>query len=120
MASTSGVADAATRSLPMSIRRSLIHCCSRYVKDVRSSQSQATPAGHSRPAPEFVREHLPGNTTAKDAVNACEARAIRDARPPCSRYLADRDHGSEVLLHALRTFSQPSASPNVFFEPLRS
>lgn len=91
--------------------------------------AQATPARHSRPAPELLREHLPGNTTAKDEDNACEARAIRDARPPtlwqswgnwqerfdkipqriwkqrgghaCSRYLADGDQGSEVLLHAL-------------------
>src|SRR5918993_3787037 len=32
MASTSGVADAATRSLPSSIPRSVIHCGSMYVK----------------------------------------------------------------------------------------
>src|SRR4051794_13161986 len=32
MASTSGVAEAATRSLPISIRRSLIRCGSMYVK----------------------------------------------------------------------------------------
>src|SRR5687767_6012511 len=32
MASTSGVADAATRSLPMSIRRSLIHRRAMYVR----------------------------------------------------------------------------------------
>src|SRR6266496_3849062 len=38
MASTSGVADAATRSLPMSIRRSLIHCCSMYVNGSESSR----------------------------------------------------------------------------------
>jgi hypothetical protein len=85
--------------------------------------AQATPARHSRPAPEFLRKHLPRNTAAKDEDNACEARAIRDARPPtlwqswgnwqerfdkipqriwkqrgghaCSRYLADEDEGSE-------------------------
>src|SRR5713101_7675069 len=39
MASTSGVADAATRSLLMSIRRTLIHCCSMYVKNLRSTAS---------------------------------------------------------------------------------
>src|SRR6266850_4296906 len=39
MASTSGVAEAATRSLLMSIRRSLIHCCSMYVNNLRSSAS---------------------------------------------------------------------------------
>jgi hypothetical protein len=33
-------------------------------------------------APEFRREHLPGNAAPKDEDNACEARAIRDARPP--------------------------------------
>ncbi len=92
--------------------------------------AQATPARHPRPAPEFLREHLPGNTAAKDEDNAGEARAIRDARPPaswptwwnrqerfdkipqriwkqrgghtCSRYFADEDQVSEVLLHALR------------------
>src|SRR2546427_4050269 len=37
MASTSGVAEAATRSLPMSIRRSFIHCRSMYVNHLRSS-----------------------------------------------------------------------------------
>src|SRR2546422_6366442 len=35
-----------------------------------------------RPAPEFLQEHLPGNTAAKDEDNAAEARAIRNARPP--------------------------------------
>ena len=92
--------------------------------------AQATPARHSRPAPEFLREHLPGNTATKDEDNACQARAIRDARPTtlwaswenrqerfhkipqriwkqrgghaCSRYFADGNQVSEVLLHALR------------------
>jgi hypothetical protein len=95
--------------------------------------AQATPARHPRPAPEFLREHLPGNTAAKDEDNACEARAIGDARQPtswpsrwsrqerfdkipqwiwkqrgghaCSRYLTDEDQVSEVLLHALSTSS---------------
>ena len=44
--------------------------------------AQAPPARHPRPAPEFLREHLPGNAAAKDEDNAGEARAIRDARPP--------------------------------------
>ena len=39
------------------------------------------PARHPRSAPEFLRQHLPGNATAKDKDNAGEARAIRDARP---------------------------------------
>jgi hypothetical protein len=95
--------------------------------------AQATPARHPRPAPEFLREHLPGNTAAQDEDNAGEARAIRDTWPPtlwpswgnrqerfdkipqriwnqrgrhaCSRYLADEDQVAEVLLHALRTQS---------------
>src|ERR1700730_12625528 len=37
MASTSGVAEAATRSLLMSIRRSFIHCGSMYVNNLRAS-----------------------------------------------------------------------------------
>src|SRR5687767_12268677 len=44
--------------------------------------AQATPARHPRPAPEFLREHLPGNTAAKDEDNAGEARAIQNVRPP--------------------------------------
>ena len=91
--------------------------------------AHATPARHPRPAPEFLREHLPGNTAAKDEDNAGEARAIRNARAPtpwpswrnrqerfdkipqriwkqrgghtCSRYFAEEDQVSEVLLHAL-------------------
>jgi hypothetical protein len=43
--------------------------------------AQATPARHPRPAPEFLREHLPGNAAAKDEDNAGEARAIGDPRP---------------------------------------
>ena len=87
--------------------------------------AHATPARHPRPAPEFLREHLPGNTAAKDEDNAGEARAIQNARPPTlwpacrnrqerfdkipqriwkqrgghtrSRYLADEDQASEVV-----------------------
>jgi hypothetical protein len=44
--------------------------------------AQAPPARHPRPAPEFLREHLPGNTAAQDEDNAGEARAIRNARSP--------------------------------------
>ena len=44
--------------------------------------AQATPACHPRPAPEFLREHLPGNTAAEDEDNAGETRTIRNARPP--------------------------------------
>ena len=40
-----------------------------------------TPAGHPRPTPEFLREHLPGDAAAEHKQNASETRAIRDARP---------------------------------------
>jgi uncharacterized protein YdhG (YjbR/CyaY superfamily) len=91
---------------------------------------QAPPA-HPRSVPEFWREHLPGNAAAKDEDNAGQTRAIRDAWPstfwprggigkngwtrshnasgssvaliPRSRYLADEDQASEVLLLALRS-----------------
>ena len=41
--------------------------------------AQAPPARHPRPAPEFLREHLPGNPAAKDEDDARQARAIRNA-----------------------------------------
>src|SRR5688572_8156018 len=44
MASTSGVAEAATRSLLMSIRRSGIHCCAMYVNGPRSATISAVTA----------------------------------------------------------------------------
>jgi len=92
--------------------------------------AQATPARHPRPAPEFQREHPPGNAAAEDEDDAGETRTVRNARPPSlwpswrnrqerfdeipqriwkqrdghtrSRYLADEDQVSAVLLHALR------------------
>jgi len=92
--------------------------------------AQAAPTRHSRPAPEFLREHVPGNAAAEDKQNAGETRAIGDARPSAfrprrwswqerfkkipqrigkqcrghtrSRYFADEDQVSAVLLHALR------------------
>ena len=94
--------------------------------------AQATPACHPRPTPEFLREHLPGNTAAKNEDNAGEAGAIRNARPStlwpawrnrqerfdkvperiwkqrgghtCSRYLTEGEQVSGVLLHALSLF----------------
>ena len=103
--------------------------------------AQAPPARHPRSAPEFLREHLPGDAAAKDEDNACEARAIRNARPSalwqwwgdwqerfdkipqriwkqrgghaCSRYLADGDQGSEVLLHALSLLIDRTTSVHV-------
>ena len=93
--------------------------------------AQAPPASHPRPAPEFLREHLPRNAAAEDKQNAGETRAIGDARPSAFRptrwswqkrfdkipqrfgeqrsgntrspYFADEDQVSAVLLHALRT-----------------
>ena len=92
--------------------------------------AHAPPASHPRPAPEFLREHLPGNAAAEDKQNAGETRAIGDARPSAfrptrwswqerfnkipqrigkqcrghtrSRYFADEDQVSAVLLHAVR------------------
>ena len=91
--------------------------------------AQAAPTRHPRPAAEFLREHLPGNAAAKDKQNADETRAIGDARPSAfrptrwswqerfnkipqrigkqrrghtrSRYFADEDRVSTVLLRAL-------------------
>ena len=92
--------------------------------------AQATPARHPRPAPEFLREHVPGNAAAEDKQNAGETRTVRNARPSAfrstwwsgqersdkipqrigkqrrshthSRYFADEDQVLPVLLHALR------------------
>jgi hypothetical protein len=91
--------------------------------------AQAPPTRHPRPAPEFVREHLPRNAAAEDKENAGETTAIEDARPSAfrstrgsgqerfnkipqrigkqrrshtrSRYFAGEDQVSEVLLRAL-------------------
>jgi hypothetical protein len=91
--------------------------------------AQAPPASHPRPAPEFLREHLPRNAAAEDKQNSGETRAIGHARPSAfrptrwswqerfdkipqrlwkqrsghtrSRYLGDEDQVSAVLLHAL-------------------
>jgi hypothetical protein len=88
--------------------------------------AQAPPARHSRSAPEFLREHLPGNAAAKDEDDARQARAIRDAWSATlwpswknrqegfdkipqpiwkairrSRYFADEDQVREVLARLL-------------------
>jgi hypothetical protein len=44
--------------------------------------AQVPPARHPRSAPQFLREHLPGNAAAKDEDNSGEAGAIRDTRSP--------------------------------------
>ena len=92
--------------------------------------AQAAPTRHPRTALEFLREHLPRDAAAEDEQNAGETRAIKDARPSAfrprrwswqerfnkipqrigkqcrghtrSRYFADEDQVSAVLLHALR------------------
>jgi hypothetical protein len=46
---------------------------------------QASPARHPGPAPEFRREHLPGNAAAKDEDNARKTRAIGNSRSPTIR-----------------------------------
>ena len=43
--------------------------------------AQAPPARHPRPAPEFLRQHVPGDAAAEDEENAGQTRAIGDARP---------------------------------------
>ena len=44
--------------------------------------AQPPPARHPRPAPEFLREHLPRNAAAKDENDASQTCTIGDARPP--------------------------------------
>src|SRR5262249_48629356 len=105
------------------------------------------PARHPRPAPEFLREHLPGDTAAEHKQNAGETRAIRDARPSTfrptrwnwqerldeipqriwkqgdkhtrSRYLAEENQVSEVLLQLFRTDGRLKLSRSVSTRPPR-
>jgi hypothetical protein len=104
--------------------------------------AEATPARHLRPAAEFLREHLPGNTAAEDEDNAGEARAIRKraaahlvvvveesartvrpdpatdleaARRPCLLTLLHRrGQVLEVLLHALSACPLDSVTQRVY------
>jgi hypothetical protein len=97
--------------------------------EVRRFGAQAPPTRHPRPAPEFLREHLPRDAAAEDKQNAGKTGAIGDARPSAfrpmrwngqerfdkipqrigkqrrshtrPRYFADEDQVSAVLLHAL-------------------
>jgi len=73
------------RSRPINLIVSSEPIQQREVNEIPHARSlpiaQAAPTRHPRPAPEFLREHLPGNAAAKDEDNAGEARAIRDARP---------------------------------------
>ena len=54
-------------------------------KGARTPGPSAPSPGHPRSAPEFLREHVPGNAAAEDKQNAGKTRAIRDARPPTIR-----------------------------------
>ena len=122
------------RSRPINLILSSEPIQQREVNEIPHARSlpipQAAPTRHPRPAPEFLREHLPGNAAAEDKQNASETRAIRDARPSAfrptrwswqerfnkipqrigkqrrghthSRYFADQDQVSAVLLRALR------------------
>src|SRR5437762_9311204 len=75
MASTSGVAEAATKSLLMSIRRSLIHCCSMYVNDLRSS-SQVGPNG-----PEVGKERASNRLSQVCGAGRSAGAALCSDRP---------------------------------------
>jgi hypothetical protein len=103
------------------------------------------PREHSltnRSAPEFRREHLPGNAAANDKDNAGQTRAIRDARPsafwsggvesartvgpdptthleaawrphPVHATSADEDQASEVLLREWKSWMTAAAARNL-------
>ena len=121
------------RSRPINLIVSSEPIQQREVNEIPHARSlpiaQAAPTRHPRPAPEFLREHLPRNAAAEDEQNAGETRAIRNARPSAfrptwwswqerfdkipqrigkqrrshtrSRYFADEDQVSAVLLRAL-------------------
>jgi hypothetical protein len=125
------------RSRPINLIVSSEPIQQREVNEIPHARSlpiaQAAPTRHPRPAPEFLREHMPGNAAAEDKQNAGETRAIGDARPSAfrptrwrwqerfdkipqrlwkqrsghtrSRYFADEDQVSAVLLHALKAGS---------------
>ena len=120
------------RSRPINLIVSTEPIQQREVNDPKRSlvANRAGGANTSSPtAPEFLREHLPGNAAGEDKQNAGETRAIRDARPPAfrptrwswqerfnkipqrigkqcrghtrSHYFADEDHVFGGFLHAL-------------------
>src|SRR5436853_4894658 len=131
------------RSRPIDLIVSSEPIQQREVNEIPHARSlpiaQAAPARHPRPAPEFLREHLPRDAAAEDEQNAGETRAIGDARPSAfrptwwswqerfdkipqrigkqrrshtrPRYFAKEEHVSAVLLHALTCSSGSLSSP---------
>src|SRR5947208_5845591 len=77
------------RSRPIDLIVSSEPIQQREVNEIPHTRSlpiaEAAPTRHSRPAPEFLREHVPGNAAPEDKQNAGETRAIGDARPPAFR-----------------------------------
>ena len=73
------------RSRPINLILSSEPIQQREVNEIPHARSlpiaQAAPTRHPRPAPEFLREHLPRDAAAEDEQNAGETRAIGDARP---------------------------------------
>ena len=85
------------RSRPVNLIVSSEPIQQREVNEIPHARSlpiaQAAPTRHPRPAPEFLREHLPGDATAEDKEKAGEAGAIGDARP--SAFRSTRGSGQE-------------------------
>jgi hypothetical protein len=61
---------------------------------------QAPPAGHPGAAAEFLRQHLPGNATAKDEDNPGETRAVRHARPSTLRRRGELGRSRSTRSHS--------------------
>jgi hypothetical protein len=69
-------------------REPVQQCKVHQIRNARPLPIAQAPPCHPRPAPEFLRKHLPGNSAAKDEDDARQARAIRNAWsatlwPPC-------------------------------------
>ena len=78
--------------------------------------AQATPARHPRPAPEFLREHLPGNALRRTKImpvrharSETRGRPPRDRRDGVGKNGSTRSHngsgssGADMLLHGTAT-----------------
>ena len=72
------------RSRPINLIVSSEPIQQREVNEIPHARSlpiaQAAPTRHPRPAPEFLREHLPRDAAAEDEQNAGETRAIGNSR----------------------------------------
>ena len=77
------------RSRPINLIVSSEPIQQREVNEIPHARSlpiaQAAPTRHPRPAPEFLREHLPRDAAAEDEQYAGETRSIGDARPSAFR-----------------------------------